>query len=242
MDKILIGAAYTKIVKEKNRTLQVVRCPDCSTEREVRADMVKNSETTCCRSCVNRRRDTKPKEELFCWKAYYHSKEGKLSHIYQGHRQRSQEKGWEMPPYTREELVHWAMTQTVYHKLFDGWEASGFIKNLSPSIDRLDDYKPYSLENIRLVTWQENNTKNHRWSREGVNNKRNIAVDQLNMCGEFIARHHSISEAARSVDLDGSRIGEVCRGLPIKKGKHFKTPLSTGGFKWRYSTEPNEYF
>lgn len=239
MDKLLIGVLITKEVTGKKRKMCVVECPDCQNQRQVRYDSFMVLETTCCRSCVNLRRPTKPDDELFDWREYYHSKKGKLSHIYQQQKQRCSEKGWQLPTYTQEELLTWGLALPEYHELFEAWEASGYKKGLSPSIDRLDDYQSYSLTNIRMVSWDVNNRKGHTSQIIGDNTKNCLAVDQLNLDGDFIKRHHSIKAASREVGVDNSKIGNVCKGLPIKKGNGYTTPQTAGGFKWRYSLQPN---
>ena len=42
---------------------------------------------------------------------------------------------------------------------------------LAPSIDRKDDYKPYTFDNIQLTTWQQNKAKGHEDCKNGINNK-----------------------------------------------------------------------
>ena len=239
MDKILIEVLAPVSINGKWRQKCIVSCPDCSRQREIRYDAYKAAETSCCRTCINLRRPTKPEEELFDQKTYYHSKIGKLSSLFQQQKIRCKEKGWEAPKYSQEELTAWALALPIFHTLFDQWESSGFQKHLSPSIDRLDDYETYSLGNIQIVTWQENNDKGRYWQIVGKNTKNSLAVDQLSMDGVFLRRFHSIKEASRVVGTDNSKISGVCKGLPIKKGNRTTTPISAGGYKWRYSHVPN---
>lgn len=242
MDKILIEVLSNQTINGKARGYCLIECPDCHARRTVRSDAFKLAETSCCRSCVNLRRPTKPDEDLFDWEAYYHSKEGKLAHSFQQQKQRCIKKGWAPPSYTQEELIAWGMSQSIYHLIFEAWESSQYQKELSPSIDRLDDYKSYSLTNIQITTWRDNNTKGYRSRILGENTKNSLAVDQLDNEGVFIQRFHSVNHAARTVGCDDSHIGAVCRGLPVKKGGRTSIPLSAGGFKWRYSTVPNPPF
>lgn len=239
MSKLLIETLPPKITNGKSRQYCLVQCPDCHKKREIRLDVFKQAETTCCRSCTNLRRPTKPEDELFDWKAYYRSKEGKLAHTFQTQRLRCKEKGWALPEYTREEFIAWGMSLPEYHSIFDAWVFSGFAKHLSPSVDRLDDYKTYSFSNIRMVPWHQNNDKGRHWQVIGKNTKNCLAVDQLTMGGDFIKRFHSIKAASRELKIDDSKISAVCRGIPIKKGNRTSLPISAGGFKWRYSTIPN---
>jgi hypothetical protein len=44
----------------------------------------------------------------------------------------------------------------VYNK----WKDSDWSKNSVPSVDRIDPYKPYSLDNIKIVPWSINNSRN----------------------------------------------------------------------------------
>ena len=43
--------------------------------------------------------------------------------------------------------------------LFLKWQSSNYKRNLAPSIDRKDDTKGYSFENITVMTWKENDKK-----------------------------------------------------------------------------------
>jgi len=237
-DKILLDKWTTK-VNGRPRGIAEVQCPDCGDIREMRHDSYLKAATTCCRSCINLRRPTKPEDEKFQWDRFYRSREGKASCMYSANVQRCQTKGWPLPHYTREELVAWLMTHPTYHQLFDIWEASGYTKALAPSIDRLDDYQTYSFNNIRLVAWKDNNTRGCQDQRKGQNLKQCKAVDQLDLNGSFIRRFHSIIGAARELGIDDSKIGDVCRARPIKKGNRWTTPKTAGGFKWRYSKVPN---
>lgn len=239
MDKLLIEILPPCTLNGKWRQNCIVECPDCTKQRQVRLDAYKSAATSCCRTCTNLRRPTKPEELLFNSTSYYHSKIGKLSNIFQQQKMRCRNKGWEQPTYTQNELTAWGMGSKKYHTLFEQWETSGFQKDLSPSVDRLDDYKTYSLDNIQLVTWKENNDKGRYWQVIGKNTKNSLAVDQLTEDGDFIQRFHSMMEASRVCGIDNSKIGNVCRALPIKKGNRMSTPKTAGGFKWRYSHLPN---
>lgn len=60
--------------------------------------------------------------------------------------------------YTREEFLAWLYT-TDYEELFADWVKGGNIKDMKPSIDRIDPTKGYDLTNIQLALWKENNSK-----------------------------------------------------------------------------------
>ncbi len=60
------------------------------------------------------------------------------------------------PTITKEELRSFISNHPRWPELYKGWVESGFDRWHAPSIDRLDNAKNYSLDNIRLVTWREN--------------------------------------------------------------------------------------
>lgn len=120
----------------------------------------------------------------------------------------------------------WALKNGL-EKLMEDWIASGYEKNLIPSIDRQDPNHGYSLANIRLTTWQDNNDKAYedRKSCKHVT-KQNRQVEQLSINSEHIAYFDSVALAARSTGAVRTNINSMCAGKPGLK--------SVGGFIWRY--------
>jgi len=126
--------------------------------------------------------------------------------------------------FTRKEFIEWFNNNPKLDSLYRNWVDGGFIKDSSISIDRLDDYKPYSLNNIRLVTWKENNEKGKKDRRNGINNKHSKALIQLGENGDFIEKYPSISFASRKTGISKGNIVSTCKNVR----------LSAGGFKWKY--------
>ena len=110
-----------------------------------------------------------------------------------------------MPDYTLEELKEWVYKQSDFKKLFKDWKESGQKSLLVPSADRLDDSKPYTLDNIQLVTWAENLAKHHK----GLN----IVISKYTLDGNFVKIYNSVLEAA--IDTNGffQCIGRAARGM-----------------------------
>ena len=229
MTKLILKEAYRKVGK---RTYSLVQCPTCSSTRDVRVDALKDQESTLCRSCVNRARPKKDIADKFNRLNHYHTLEGHITSIWNGQRQRSKRNGWAEPAYSREELIEWVRNQPNASDLYTAWELSGYEKNRAPSIDRLDDYKPYSFDNIRLVDWETNNKKGRESQIAGDNTKNCKAVRQLDLNGNVIAEFHSIMDAQRQTGVNNSHIYNACRGYRMSNGKQ-KTVLTAGGFKWQ---------
>lgn len=69
----------------------------------------------------------------------------KKAHLYEG-----------LPILSREDFYRWAMASYEFHRLYDGWVASGYQCAESPSVDRVDSTKGYTLGNMRWLTHREN--------------------------------------------------------------------------------------
>ena len=63
---------------------------------------------------------------------------------------------------SREEFYEWALATPEFHRLFDGWVASGYKCGASPSVDRIDPTKGYVLSNMEWVTHSENSRRSSR--------------------------------------------------------------------------------
>lgn len=98
-----------------------------------------------CKNCVDNQPKTSSK--YFAHKLYYDQ------------RGSSKGRGHPMPDYTREEFVDWLLNQEVFHDLYKKWQESGFVRDKLPSGDRIDDNKPYTFDNLQIVTWEVNRRK-----------------------------------------------------------------------------------
>lgn len=63
--------------------------------------------------------------------------------------------------FDRWELEQWILEYNydIFIKLFKNWKDNNFITDLVPSIDRIDCMKPYSFDNMQLLTWKQNTEK-----------------------------------------------------------------------------------
>lgn len=157
-----------------------------------------------------------------CKNEYYHTKKGLIQRIYGGQRAHSIHRNHPMPSYTLSELREWAFSQKIFHELYDNWKASAFDRWSTPSFDRLDDYKSYTLDNLRIVTWKENNKRSHVDMKSGINNKQSTAIISIKDGKE--TEFYSQQQAARELGLWQGHINNVLKGI-------LKT---TGNYKFKY--------
>lgn len=158
---------------------------------------------------------------------YAKTKKGLISKIYRTQKRNSKERNHDEPNYSLCELRDWAMSQSIFHELFDLWETSGYKKILIPSFDRLDDYKPYTFDNLQILTWGENLEKSHADMKNGINNKQSKAVLQIDADNAVVERHHSVRSAVRKTGVAQSSIILCC----MRKRR------LAGGFKWEYESK-----
>ena len=104
-------------------------------------------------------------------RTYFRTKKGLITKIYSSQKRNSKARLHNPPSYTITQLTIWLTNQNNFCELYNNWVSSGYKKDLVPSIDRLDDYKPYSLDNIRLVKWEINNIKGKKDIMKGIYNK-----------------------------------------------------------------------
>lgn len=110
------------------------------------------------------------------------------------------------PSYSKEEFIVWANNQPNIHDLFAAWKSSNYSKNLIPSIDRINSLLPYTLSNIQLVTWKDNNTNNNIEQSLGINSHNSKQIATYNSTGILISTYTSVAHAARELKVSYSKV------------------------------------
>jgi hypothetical protein len=153
-----------------------------------------------------------------------HTRDGIAGTLYLSQKLHSKNRQYALPNYTEDELREWLHAQPTFESMFVAWEHSGFLSDLKPSCNRLDDYAPYSLSNIELVTWKRNK---EMWAKdciEGRNRKISRPVLQFDQQGTLINEYFSIQEACRQVQVSHANVIGVCTGRR----------KNAGGYYWQY--------
>lgn len=153
--------------------------------------------------------------------------------IYLTQQKSSKKRGHHPPAYSFEELVQWAEEQPLLTEIWETYQASGHDKDLVPSVDRKNDKKGYTLDNIRLTTWAENNDKANAHKREGLLGK-SRPVYAYHKDGTFYKKYVSSAEAARDTGAHPSDILEVANGVPRRKNGGMYCLKSAKGYLWRW--------
>lgn len=155
---------------------------------------------------------------------YYKTLPGLVTRIYNGEISASKQRGHSKPSYSKQELANWLYLQGL-NTLFNTWVKSNYDKNLSPSVDRITSTEGYTFNNIRLVTWKENNDAAYEERKICKRITRQCKkVEQLTLTGAHIKTYLSQAHAARDTGFCRTNINHACQGH--REAAH--------GFLWRY--------
>lgn len=115
-----------------------------------------------------------------------------------------------------DEFREWLFSQTHFQKLYADWKDSNYDIQKRPSIDRVDNNRGYTFNNIQVLTWKQNNVK-------GMSERRKSVI-QKDMQGNLIKEFDSLSSAAETLNLNMGNLSSCIKG----------NRKSVGGFKWSY--------
>jgi len=178
-------------------------CTKCKIEKELKyfsnSKSFKDWLHYSCRECNSKR-----------LKEYFKTRKWLIIKIYNSQRRSSAKRGYNFPKYTNKELQQWCYNQDIFDELYSNWEKSWYKKDLVPSIDRINDYKSYSLDNIQLMTWQENKDKWHNDRKNWINNKHSKAVIWIHKITWETIEFYSMREAERQTWIILSNISQCC--------------------------------
>jgi len=169
-----------------------------------------------CKDCMRKRRSRG-----------HHSIGAVIADIYRGQIARSRQRGHDLPDYNLIWLRDWLKGQPLFSILYNKWVDADFDKWEKPSVDRIDDYKGYTKDNIQLMSWRENSDKAKEDRVTGKNNKASRAVVGTDKDG-VDHYFHSMHEAERRTGALALNISNICNGVRGKTAK---------GYKWRYADE-----
>lgn len=194
------------------------KCKNCGEEKSLDLFYVDRSRVSAqprhiCKECDN-------KENAL----YRKSIEGIITQAYSHQKECSINRGHLPPTYTRAELKDWLLAQPHFMPLYNAWVESDYVKNLKPSVDRINDSIGYTFENIQLVTFGENTKKQYGKILTGEKVNFHRKVNQYTLEGKYIQTFSSAQEARRVLDKKGIAVTGCCLG----------THPTAGGFYWRY--------
>lgn len=202
--------------------------------------------TKICSQCNNR----KPLSDFFknrksddghtwaCKSCFYvsqlereHSFNGLINVIYTSQKSSSKRRNHPMPSYSKQELIEWinkSENKIRFNEIYNNWVKSGYDKYKKPSIDRKKSELPYTLDNIQLMTWKENESKGHYEIMNGTmaysSKKPHRSVVGINKKTGKKIEFISAAMAAKKTGIARPNICHCCSGRLN----------SSGGYNWYY--------
>ena len=132
------------------------------------------------------------------------TKKGLIGIIYTQQVQRSKRKNRNKPDYSLKELREWVYKQDVFNILFTNWVDSNYSTDLIPSLDRIKPSLPYTLNNLQIIIWKENNEKGKLEKSNG--RKSNEIVQSINLKTSEVLEFNNYREASK---LTGDSIATI---------------------------------
>lgn len=151
-----------------------------------------------------------------------HSINGVCKRLWHHNTTNSRKRGHPAPAYTQDELQEWIMSQPNFNELFAIWVDSAYDRFKAVSIDRLDNSKGYSFDNIQLVDFQTNCNNAHRDTRYKIIDNPTLlngghrAVTRFTLRGKPICSYISMSAAASELGSSNHQsISSCCLGKKL---------------------------
>lgn len=114
---------------------------------------------------------------------------------------------------TRQEFLNKFLDDKSLHELYKNWQKSNFQYALCSSIDRIDNNRDYTIENLQFITHSKNSQKD----------KETVAVDVYTRGGKFLKSFISIAAAADNYEVQQANAWKVIHGIrKHSKGYVFK--------------------
>lgn len=181
-----------------------------------------------CRKC-NLEKDRFFLKEAVCRKCGEAYPKRLISLIYSTEVGASKSRGMPPPTYNVSELTSWLLKQEKFKTLYKAWLKSKLEKGLKPSIDRINENEPYTLDNLQLMTWAENKAKGELECKEGkrYNIVKSVCCFDLRT-QEFQQQYFSMHEAGRELGLNYNTISSAAHTSRRNNGNKLGRVASTG--------------
>ena len=199
------------------------KCSKCKETKDLN-EFYKHKQKKCgyesrCKQCA---RNSSRANSQRVGNQYDISIKGVFRVIYKSQKRNQKLRGHGEMPYTKDELISWCMDNN-FNDIYNKWVESGHDKELKPSVDRIDDFKGYSMDNIRLGTWRQNREHQHQDIINGLGTSGLRCKALLKMDSEMNVIHEYISYSSAQRDMGYSLEYQI---------KHKKKCRS--GFFWKY--------
>jgi len=134
---------------------------------------------------------------------------GMIKNIYLAMVSTSKLRGFEPVSFSLNDLDEWFNSKSNADALYDRWVANNYDRNTRPAIFRRDYTKPYTIDNLVLMSL----AANYKRSATNYLADRAKPVIQYDLDGNFIAEFESGKLAGDSLGVADGSINMCCNGL-----------------------------
>ena len=131
--------------------------------------------------------------------------------IYNTQKRSSRRRGHPLPDYDGLWLTTWLMSRDNFKDIHTKWIESDMESNLRPSVDRINPLKPYTKDNIQLMTWGENKKKgksidsivykDHKNNKDLYKDNLDIALKKISMT-RAIYIEHAMDAKSKGIEIE----------------------------------------
>ena len=131
--------------------------------------------------------------------------------IYKDQVKSSKRKKFPAPNYNQRWLTDWLLSKSEYKDIYSKWIESNMESGLRPSIDRINPLKPYTKDNIQLMTWGENKKKgksidlivhkDHKNNKDLYKDNLDIALKKISMT-RAIYIEHAMDAKSKGIEIE----------------------------------------
>ena len=131
--------------------------------------------------------------------------------IYSRQKRSSILRGHPLPDYDRKWLTTWLVSRDNFKDMHTKWIESDMKSDLRPSVDRINPLRPYTKDNIQLMTWGENNKKgrsidsivykDHKSNKDLYKDNLDIALKKISMA-RAIYIEHAMDAKSKGIEME----------------------------------------
>lgn len=146
-----------------------------------------------------------------CYVVKSNSSTGIIRKIYKEQVRSSRKRKHSVPDYDKKWLTDWLLSKGEYKNIYSRWIESDMKSDLKPSVDRINPLKPYTKDNIQLMTWGENNKKgrsidsivykDHKNNKDLYKDNLDIALKKISMT-RAIYIEHAMDAKSKGIEIE----------------------------------------
>jgi len=173
-----------------------------------------------CKTCTKLDIQLNEKSSSKSKNSYDKTEKGVIRILYKSMTQRSKQRNHVLPNFTKQEFNLW-LYKNNYLELWKAWRQHNCNKSLKPSVNRKNDFKPYTFNNMELLTDKENRLQQNNDIRTGQSTSGKTCKPVIQYKnGIEIARYISFSSTRRIMGYSMEK--SLKTGKIDKKGYSYK--------------------